>query len=116
MSTTLSRATVDARANVGRFDWVWQLAFIGAHVPLALLIPKLSSQITWHARLVFLVGVALALTSRRWERVACVAAYICGAEVYWRMRRASIPWEFAKYAIILILAIAILRFGRFQKM
>src|SRR5262249_21783003 len=61
-------------------------------------------------------GVALALTSRRWERVACVAAYICGAEVYWRMRRADVPYEFAKYAVVLILAIAIVRFGRFQKM
>src|SRR5262249_29400036 len=95
---------VDVRPGVGRFDWVWQVGFIGAHVPLGMLIPKMSSQVTWHARLAFLCGVALALTSRRWERVACVAAYICGAEVYWRMRRADVPYEFAKYAVVLILA------------
>jgi hypothetical protein len=116
MSTrALTNTAVDARPAAGRFDWVWQLGFLGAHVPLAMLIPKASAQVNWHARLAFLFGVALALTSRRWERVACVAAYICGAEVYWRMRRAEIPWEFAKYAIVLIFAIAIIRFGRFQK-
>jgi hypothetical protein len=80
-----------------------------------MLVAKGSSQITWHARVAFLVGVAFALTTKRWERVACVAAYICACDVYWRMRRASIPWEFSKYAIILILAIAIVRFGRYQK-
>jgi hypothetical protein len=116
MSTrTLTNTVVDARPTAGRFDWVWQLGFLAAHVPLALLLPKHSAPLMWHARLVFLLGVALALTSRRWERVACVAAYICGAEVYWRMRRADVPWEFAKYAIVLIFAIAIIRFGRFQK-
>ncbi len=116
MSTrALPRVAVDARPVAGRFDWIWQLGFLAAHVPLAILIPKHSMQVTWHARLAFLCGVALVLTSRRWERVACVAAYICGAEVYWRMRRADIPWEFAKYAIVLIFAIAIIRFGRFQK-
>jgi len=99
----------------GKYDWIWQLGFIGAHVPLGALIPKLSSQINWHARLTLLLGVALALTTKKWERVACVAGYICGAEVYWRMRRADVPWEFAKYAIVLILAIAIVRFGRFRK-
>jgi hypothetical protein len=111
----LPAAGVVARPAVGKFDWVWQLGFIGAHVPLGILVPKLSSQVTWHARLAFLLGVALALTTKKWERVACVAAYICGAEVYWRMRRADVPWEFAKYAIVLIFAIAIVRFGRFQK-
>jgi len=116
MSTrALPRAAADARPAAGRFDWIWQLGFLAAHVPLAILIPKHSMQVTWHARLALLFGVALALTTRRWERIACVAAYITGAEVYWRMRRADIPWEFGKYAVVLILAIAIIRFGRFQK-
>ncbi|MEX0878332.1 MAG: O-antigen ligase family protein [Thermoanaerobaculia bacterium] len=59
--------------------------------------------------------MALALTSRRWERVACVGAYIAGAEVFWRMKRADISWEFGKYALALIFLIALVRFGRLPK-
>jgi O-Antigen ligase len=116
MSTrALARPSFGVLEKAGRLDWIWQLAFIGAHVPLALMLRKNSSEITWHALLVLLGGAVLALTTRRWERVACVAAYITGAEVYWRMRRAHIPWEFGKYAVVLVLGIAILRFGRFRK-
>ena len=94
-----------------RSEWLAQLLFIAAHMPMALMIPKYSSQLVWHSRLALAVGVILALTTRRFERVACAAAYITGAEVYWRMRRADIPWEFGKYAVILILAIAVVRMG-----
>jgi hypothetical protein len=116
MSTSaLTRPAIRAVPAAGRRDWLWQGVFLAAHVPLALLIPKHSAQATWHAGVSFLLGVALAFTTRRWERVACAAAYICGAEVFWRMRRADIPWEFAKYALVVILGIAILRFGRYKQ-
>jgi hypothetical protein len=36
-------------------------------------------------------------------------AYICGAEVFWRMSDASIFWEFGKYTTTAILGIAFLR-------
>jgi O-antigen ligase len=92
--------------------WIYQLTFIAAHVPLAILIPKHSSLAAWHAMGSVAVGVFFALFSRRWERAAYVAAYIVGAEVFWRMRAAEIPWESAKYAVVLILGIALARFGR----
>ena len=92
--------------------WMLQIAFIAAHLPFAMLAPKHSSLATWHARGAVAVGVVFALFSRRWERTACIAAYIVGAEVFWRMRDADIPWETGKYAVVLILGIALARFGR----
>ena len=98
-----------------KYEWLWQLLFIAAHTPLSLLFKKGSVVITWHARGALVVGVLLALTSRRWERAAYAAAYITGAEVFWRMRKAEVPWEFGKYAVVLILGIAILRMGNLRR-
>ena len=53
--------------------------------------------------------------ARRWEMVACAAAYISGAEVFWRMRRVDIPWEFGKYAVFLVLAVALVRTARVRR-
>jgi len=85
---------VAAKSPNRSVEWVWQLLFIGAHVPLAMLIKKHSPYAMWHALAVLAVGVLLALRRRHFEGVACVAAYITGAEVFWRMRKADIPWEF----------------------
>ena len=97
------------RKAVGRRDWIWQSLFLGAHVLLAVMMPRYSAWGAWHARFALLAGLLLALTTRRWELVACAAAYISGAEVFWRMRRIDVPWEFGKYALILILGVALLR-------
>lgn len=97
------------RTAAGRRDWIWQFLFLGAHVLLAVMMPRYSPYGAWHARFALLAGLLLALTTRRWELVACAAAYISGAEVFWRMRRIDIPWEFGKYAVVLILGVALLR-------
>ena len=103
---------VAAKSPNRSLEWLWQLLFIGAHVPLAMLIKKHSPYAMWHALAVLVVGVLLALRRRHFEGVACVAAYITGAEVFWRMRRAEIPWEFGKYAVALVLLIALVRTPR----
>ena len=50
----------------------------------------------------------------RRDRVATAyaVAYIAGAEVMWRMAHAPIPWQFGKYAICLVLVIALFRVPR----
>jgi len=103
---------VAAKSPNRSLEWLWQLLFIGAHVPLAMLIKKHSPYAMWHALAVLAVGVLLALRRRHFEGVACVAAYITGAEVFWRMRKADIPWEFGKYAVALVLLISLLRSPR----
>jgi O-antigen ligase len=61
---------------------------------------------TLHGLAVLSLGIWAAL---RWPpvRVLHVAGYIAAAEVLWRMSRPSLPWEFGKYALILVLALAI---------
>ncbi len=98
-----------------RHEWLWQLLFIAVHIPFALALKKGSSLVTAHALVTLGVGLLLAVSTRRFERVAYVAAYITGAEVFWRMRKAEVPWEFGKYAVVLILAIAILRMGHLRR-
>ncbi len=89
------------------------LVFLGVHVMLGLLMVKFSSIATAHALLVIAIGVAVAAFDSRGDRVACVAAYIVGAEVLWRMTQAEIPWETGKYAVSLIFLISICRNFRF---
>ena len=43
---------------------------------------------------------------RKVHLTAYAAAYIAGAGVFWRMKAASIPWEFDKYAIVAIFLVA----------
>ena len=87
--------------------WLLQLAFIAAHVPLALAIPKHSRLAALHALLVFGIGLVAAVMPRKSHLVAYAAAYLTGAAVFWRMRGAKIPWEFDKYAMVAIFIVAL---------
>jgi hypothetical protein len=63
------------------------------------------------------VGIVLAIclwAALRWSPVAvtCCAAYIVGAEVLWRMTNAPAPYEIGKYAVSLLLLLALIRMGR----
>lgn len=80
------------------------------HLPLAVLMVHLPVVATIHACLVFGLGVWWMISQHRPERVACVAAYIAGGEVLWRMARAEIFWEFGKYAVAGLLGIGLLRY------
>ncbi|MGH7603729.1 MAG: O-antigen ligase family protein [Gemmatimonadaceae bacterium] len=64
-----------------------------------------------HAGIVLGISIWAAL---RWSPIAvtCCAAYIVGAEVLWRMANAPIPYEMGKYAVSLVLLLALIRMGR----
>lgn len=87
--------------------WVLQLAFLAAHAPLALAIPKRSGLGTAHALLVFGIGLIAAVRPRRPQLVAYTVAYITGAAVLWRMKHAGVPWEYGKYATVAILVVVL---------
>lgn len=62
-----------------------------------------------HAVIMVMVGVMFSLSGRV-HAAACVAAYIAGAEVLWRMCKAPyIFWEFGKYGVIVITGLGLLR-------
>ena len=87
--------------------------FLLVHVPLGIAARDYSYVSTIYAFMVLVLGVGLAL--KGYERcVAAWAAYLVGVEVFWRMTRASVPWEFGKYAFVLVVGLAILRSGRFR--
>lgn len=54
---------------------------------------------------------ALVIAARKGPGVNLVAimAYMIGSEVLWRMTKARVPWEFGKYALVLIATTAALR-------
>lgn len=82
------------------------IVFLALHVPLAFLLQAFPPISAVHAIIVLLVGVRAALLARS-SQVLYAVAYIAGGEVLWRMTQAPIPWEFAKYATILIVGVAI---------
>lgn len=108
--TTLARANARQKPieltelNTNKIFWL-----IVLHIGLALFIDNFRFAATIHALLVFALGVRTALTSEDIRKVIPYAAYIVGAEVLWRMSKASVFWEFGKYATVAILVIALLK-------
>jgi hypothetical protein len=84
------------------------LLFIVLHIPLAYLMSTSAMAATAHAYLSLLVGFYVVM-KRKYQDAALVAAYIVGSEVLWRMTGAKIFWEGGKYALILILLIAVVK-------
>jgi hypothetical protein len=95
--------------------WVLQGVFILASGVLAIWMPKHGAAAMWHGRFTLLGGVVLAMLFSRPAPAAYAAAYIAGCEVFWRMKKAELPWEMGKYATILVLGMAIMRAGKLKR-
>jgi len=87
------------------------IAFVGLHVPLAIVMKGYPQVATVHALIILIVGLRWAISKGCLRQVACVGAYITGAEVLWRMTDANIFWEFGKYATALVFIVALVRNG-----
>ena len=84
---------------------------------LGLLTSKVSTIAFVWAPTVFAIGLYLTVKTRNSFGVAHLfAAYIMGAEVYFRMSWSGLPWDFAKYAIILLLFTGLLIDRRDRKL
>lgn len=82
------------------------IIFLALHIPLALVMEISPWVSTLHAVLAILYGLRAALLGRS-SQVVYAVAYIGAAEVLWRMSQAYLFWEFAKYALILVVFVAI---------
>lgn len=89
------------------------LIFLFLHVPLGLAMRASSTVSTIHAVFVFALGLGWALAGHE-NRVAIWGGYAAVCDVLWRMTGKSVPWEFAKYILILVLVLAIFRSGRLR--
>ena len=94
-----------ARALAGSYS-LRAIVFLLAHVPLAYAMESAWPVATAHALLTTMVGVVWALFGRT-NRVIYVLGYIVGCEVLWRMSEARVFWEYGKYAIVLVAAVAL---------
>ena len=83
--------------------------FVAAHAVLGVAMHAFHVIATIHALACGAVGIILAASTRRIQRVAFVLAYIAGSEVLWRMNKASVFWEFGKLASIAVLLLALMR-------
>lgn len=81
--------------------------FLLIHVPLAMLMELSPGFSTIYAAFAMLFGLRAAIL-RRTNLVIYSAAYIASCEVLWRMSRAHLVWEYAKYAIVFLFVIALL--------
>lgn len=85
-------------------------AFWGLHVLLGLAATTAPGMVsTAHAMLTVLAGVVIAASRASLARVAYAASYIVGAELFWRMAGARVFWETGKYALVLVMVIALWR-------
>lgn len=93
----------------------WVLVFVGAHLVLGLITSQYRSVASLHAVVVAIAAIAIAFTSPRVDRIVTIAGYCAVSDVYWRMNKAVMPWEGAKYLTVLVLLIAYFRFVRHPK-
>jgi hypothetical protein len=97
-------------------DLATQAMFVmlALHLPLAVVMKQYPILATAHCILTVFIGVWLAASSFRLDRVAYAGAYIVGCDVLWRMTKAKAFWETGKYALLLVFALALLRRGNLK--
>lgn len=78
------------------------LFFFLFHIALAQLMNRVPMAATVHAWGTLALALAWAAT-KPLPRTAMICAYMTGCEVLWRMNKASILWEFGKYAVCLVM-------------
>ncbi|MCC7446405.1 MAG: O-antigen ligase family protein [Anaerolineae bacterium] len=105
------KATVPAqRSKAG----VWIAIGLVAHVPLALILQANRPISNIHPLAVTALGLWMLYRRAPLVQFAYLAAYIAGAEVFWRMTRANIFWEYGKYLTVFLLALALRRHQAFK--
>lgn len=90
------------------------IIFLLLHVPLAMLMELSPWFSTIHAVIIMLYALRAALTGRS-SQVLSAVAYIAACEVLWRMSQAHLVWEYAKYALVAIMFVAIISEWRLNR-
>jgi len=102
---TLVGAQTLAKPTVGSLA---MLLFIVLHVPLGLAMKLVPYVSTLHALAALAIALLLILCRYPTPWVVAACAYLVGSETLWRMTDARVFWEYGKYALFLIVAVALL--------
>lgn len=96
------------RADNGQQQAFVFVAFVVAHVVLALVIKAVPALGALHAIATVSIGMFIALRYPP-RFVMYVLCYVTGAEVLWRMSRSAVVWELGKYAVVAVLLVGLVR-------
>ena len=109
----LSARRVDSAAGASHIEPPLALvvAILLGHAVYGLLVTRSAALATLHASVTFAVALWIATTSSM-RQVAIACAYIAGSQILWRIGKAQIPWESAKYGICLLAVITLSRIRR----
>ncbi|MCL4839936.1 MAG: hypothetical protein KJ058_18445, partial [Thermoanaerobaculia bacterium] len=80
------------------------------NILLAYLSKQSSFFSTFYGLSILMLGIFFLVADRTPIRVIYICGYVVGAELIWRSTGASIFYEFAKYAIVFLLSLSLLRF------
>lgn len=105
-SNSIAQVYLPRRTQRNRLLWI---VFVLLHIPLCLAMNTSTIFSTGHALITMIVGGYISITTRELRKVAWITAYICGAELLWRMTGANVFWEFGKYAIVALMCLRLLR-------
>lgn len=86
------------------------IAALLVHAPLGLAMQADPRVATLHAVVTMGVTIWVLIAARSPGPLVWVAAYVVGAEVLWRQTQAMVPWEVAKYVLLVIFTVGIIRF------
>jgi hypothetical protein len=88
----------------------WLLvSMLAAHGLMGLVMHKVPAAATAHALFALVASLAVALMARHAWQLLAAAAYVSSSEVMWRMCEASVFHEVAKYAVVLLYGIGLIR-------
>jgi hypothetical protein len=87
----------------------WLLAGFAVQVPLAYAMHYSSEFATYYAVALLALGIWFVIHDQQPLRLICLSSYIVGFEVVWRMTKATIFWEYGKYAVGFLLLLALLK-------
>lgn len=95
-----------------RWTWPQLVALFGFHGALGLAMHQLPPLATIHSVAAIVAVLAVSLYAQRPELLLSGMCYVSGSEVLWRMSKAFVFHETAKYVIVLICIIGLLRLAR----
>lgn len=87
---------------------LWISVILLGHGLYGILLARSVALATLHAMVTFGIALWAAMTSTL-RRVAIICCYMAGSEILWRLGKARLPWEFVKYANVVIMIIVLAR-------
>ena len=97
-----SGALGPARPTSAKISLMFFVGLLLVHVVGGLAMRELPVLATVHAIAALAVSLAVVIRGTRAADALCAIAYLAGSEVLWRMTQATVPWEYAKYAVALV--------------